>query len=96
MEAPRNRLNLFDQELSWSAEAKDLGIHLERILTLKAHIKVIESKAMQRPVVLYFIFKCRTLNRKMKTHLYKSQIRPILLYGAPTWVCAATSNMKKL
>jgi hypothetical protein len=41
-----------------------------------------ENKAMQSFESLYSILKCRTLNRKLNTHLYKSQIRPTLLYGA--------------
>jgi hypothetical protein len=73
-----------------------LGIHIEKILTWKAHIKAMKNKEIQRFVSLYSTFKSRTINRKIKAHLYKSIIRPILLYGAPTWGYAATSNMKKL
>lgn len=51
---------------------------------------------MQRFVALQSIFKCRTLNRKFKTHLDKTLIRPILLYGAPVWGYGATSSMLKL
>jgi hypothetical protein len=72
------------------------GIHFGRSLTRKAHIKAMENKAVQRFVALYSIVKSPTLNRKIKTHLYKSVIRPIPLYGAPAWGCAAISNMKKL
>jgi hypothetical protein len=36
------------------------------------------------------------VNRKIKTHLYKSLISSIMLYGAPAWGHEATSNMKKL
>jgi hypothetical protein len=95
-QVPRNRLKLFKQEIPWLAEAKYLGIHLERRLTWKAHIKVMENKAVQRFVSLYPIFKPRTLNRKIRTHLYKSLIRPILLYGAPAWGYAAKSSVVKL
>jgi hypothetical protein len=38
-QVPRNRLNLFAQEIPRSAGAKYSGIHLERRLTWKAHIK---------------------------------------------------------
>jgi hypothetical protein len=68
-----------------------LGIRLERRLTWKAHIKDMENKAMQRCITL-----SRTLNRKIKTHLYKSWIRPIPLHGAIAWDSAAKSTMKKL
>jgi hypothetical protein len=33
---------------------------------------------------------------KLKTHLYKSIIRPILLYEVPAWGYAATINTKEL
>jgi hypothetical protein len=92
----RNRAKLTEQEIPWLAEAKYLNTRLERSLTWKAHIKAIENKAMQRFVALYAVFKSPTLNRKLKTHLYKSLIRPNLLYGAPAWGYAATSNMKRL
>jgi hypothetical protein len=55
-----------------------------------------ENKATQRFVELNSIFKSHTLNRKLKTDLYKSLIRRILLCGAPAWGCAVTSSMKKL
>jgi hypothetical protein len=53
------------------------------------------TKAMQRFVAIYCIFKCQTLNRKIKTHFYKSLILPIL-YGAPASGYMAKSNMKEL
>jgi hypothetical protein len=92
----RNRPELFDQEIPWSAEAKYMGMHLERSLTWKVHITATEIKAMQRFVEFHSIFKCRTLNRKSKTHLYKSVILAILLHGDLAWGYAATNNMKKL
>jgi hypothetical protein len=73
-----------------------LGTHLERRLTWKAHLKASKNKAMQHFVALYSIFKSRILNRKMKTHLYKSLICHILLYGASAWGYAGKSTMQKL
>jgi hypothetical protein len=55
-----------------------------------------ENKAMQRVVALYAILKYRILNKEIINHFYKSLTRPILPYGAPTWGCAATSNVMKL
>jgi hypothetical protein len=43
---------VFEQESPWSAEAKYLGMHLERRLTWKAQIKAMENKkwnAFHRP-----------------------------------------------
>jgi hypothetical protein len=77
----RKRLKRFEQGIPWSTEAKYLAIHHYRSLTWKAHIKAIASKAMQRFVAVYSIFKCLTLNKKLKTCLYKSLIPPFLLYG---------------
>jgi hypothetical protein len=37
----------------------------------------------QISVALYHIFKCQTLNGQLTTHLYKSVICPIVLYGTP-------------
>jgi hypothetical protein len=42
----RNRLKLFDQEIAWLAEAKYLGIDLERNLTWKAYVKTVENKVI--------------------------------------------------
>jgi hypothetical protein len=54
----RRRLKLFEQEIARSAEAKHLGMHLERsLMTGKAQIKPMENKALQRFVLLYSIFK---------------------------------------
>jgi hypothetical protein len=95
-QVPRKRLKRFEQGIPWSTEAKYLTIHHYRSLTWKAHIKAIASKTMQRFVAIYSIFKCRTLDKKLKTRLYKSLIPSILLYGAPPWGYAAISNMKQL
>jgi hypothetical protein len=62
----------------------------------KDNIKAMESKAMLRFAALYSVFKRRTLNRNLKTHVYTSLIRLIPLYGAPKWGYETTSNMKKL
>jgi hypothetical protein len=55
-EGTRNRLKLFQQEIPCSAEAKYLGTHLERNLILKAYVKTMENKAIQRFADLYSIF----------------------------------------
>jgi hypothetical protein len=52
-QVPRNRLKLFEQEIPWSAEAKYLGIHLERKLTWIAHIVVMEHKTVKRHALLH-------------------------------------------
>jgi hypothetical protein len=43
-QVPRNRIKLFEQEIPWSAEAKYLGRHFERILTWEAQLKLWEIK----------------------------------------------------
>jgi hypothetical protein len=43
-QVPRNRLELFEQEIPSSAEAKYLGIHPESSFTLEAHIKLRKIK----------------------------------------------------
>jgi hypothetical protein len=81
---------------SMVGRSKIFGHTAEKKLDMEAHVKGIKNKAIQRFVAFYFIFRCRILNTKLKTHLYKSLIRPILLYGAPAWGYGATSNMKML
>jgi hypothetical protein len=75
---------------------QNIWAHNSKNLAWKAYIKAMKNTAMRRLVVLSSIFKCRTLRRKLKTHLYRSLIRPILLYGAPAWGYEATNNMKNL
>jgi hypothetical protein len=64
-------------------------------LTRNMHIKAMTTKAIQRFLALYSILKYQTPNSKMKTHLYKSLIRPFFLHGATAWGYASNNNMKK-
>jgi hypothetical protein len=75
-------------------QKQNIWAYTSKILAWKAHVKAMET--MHRFVALYSIFKCRTFNTKLETHLYKSLFRLILLYGAPAWGCAAANNMKNL
>jgi hypothetical protein len=93
---PRAGLKLFDHEIiKCSAEAKYLGIQFDRNLTWKAHIKDTGNIAIQRSVALYFIFKCRTLDRKLESLLYITLSRSIQQYRTPSLDYADKSTMTK-
>lgn len=89
----RHRSKIFEEKISWSAEAKYLGHKSWWFLTWKTHMKAMMCKVRQRFLAPCSFLKCRTLNRKMKTHLCKSLLRAVLPQGAPAWGYAAKSSM---
>ena len=82
-------LKLYGSEIAWlpsDRAVKYLGVYLDRRLTWRTHINKKLNEAYARLMKLYPI-----INRKssLKTDytllLYKSILRPLLLYACPIW-----------
>lgn len=76
---------------------KYLGVYLDKKLTYKKHIDHAVDKAMKCFRALYPILNKKSkLNANNKIIIYKTVIRPILLYGSFVWGKAAKTHIKKM
>jgi hypothetical protein len=94
-ECPPVMLN--DEPIPLKKEVKYLGLHLDRRLTWKAHIKAkkqqlnIKTKQMN-----WLIGRKSQLSLDNKIIIYKVILKPIWTYGIELWGCAKPSNTKIL
>lgn len=89
-------LHLNGTHIAYSREAKYLGVILDRRLTWKSHFSYAIQKTHFAVNSISSLIYNPNLSIDNKILLYKTVIRPILLYAAPVWGCAAPSNLQKL
>jgi hypothetical protein len=88
---------LNDEPIPMKNEFKYLGLHFDRRLTWKAHIKAkkqqlnIKTKQMN-----WLIGRKSQLSRENKLIIYKIILKPIWTYGIELWGYAKPSNIKIL
>lgn len=94
---PTTNLNINNTDLPWTYELKYLGLTFDKKLTLRTHILKTLTKADTIIRLLYpYINRNSLINTKMKIHLFRTYIRPVLTYAAPILVQAAATNQKLL
>lgn len=81
----------------WTNELKYLGLHFDKRLSLKTHITKSLTKADTIVRLLYpFINRKAKLDSRVKVHLFRTYLRPVLTYATPILVNAAKSNLTLL
>lgn len=96
-EIPRKHIRIFGSNVTWSTEAKYLGVVLDKRMTHRKHIEYVTSKANIAIRTLYPL-----LSRNSKLHIsnkllvYKLAIRPIFTYACPAFSNIANCHVKKL
>ena len=87
-------INILDNEISPSNCCKYLGVHLDKRLTFKDHIKYINGKISRHTGILY---KIRN-NLPMKTRLdyYYAYIYPFLAYNITIWGSTYPTHLQPL
>lgn len=86
-----------NKNIPFDNSVKYLGVYLDKKLIFKKHIENATDKAMKCFRALYpLISKRSKLNVDNKLAVYKTVIRPVMLYGCCVWGKAANSHTKKL
>lgn len=97
MEAYNTDLEIFDTNIKNETHTKYLGVHLDRKLNFNEHIKQTIGKATGASISLNpLIGKNSKLSLHNKVILYKSMIKPILLYASPAWAAVRKTTRHKL
>ena len=93
---PDRNLKISDWDIPWKDNVKYLGLFLDKRLTFRKHIeeKVISGSKLIK--ILYsFINKNSKLNLKNKLLLYKTVIRPTILYSSKIWANCSNVHINK-
>jgi hypothetical protein len=95
VEAPFNilyRLQRYIQQ-----EVKYLGLHLDKKLTWRSHIKAKRRQLELRVRNMYWLINKKSqLSLENKITIYKAIIRPVWTYGIELWGCSKPSNTRIL
>ncbi|GLV34034.1 hypothetical protein CBL_05054 [Carabus blaptoides fortunei] len=88
---------MFGIQIPWHNSTKYLGVTFDEKLTWREHVEHCTNKAHSTAGRLYPLLGRKSeLSLRNKLRLYKSTIRPQMLYSAPVWGIAAPTHMKRL
>lgn len=95
-QGPAN-LQIFNEDIPWESSVKYLGVHLDKRLNFKTNTEAIATKINKAIGMLYpLINRNSKMSLRNKTTIFKTMIRPILAYAAPSWAFASKANIKQL
>ena len=81
-----NNITIRNTELQYKDKVKYLGIILDKKkLHFQEHFKYIRGKSLTRIRQIYPVINTQALTLRQKTTIYKSLIRPTILYASPAW-----------
>lgn len=87
-------LNIKGIALKQSSEEKYLGLTIDKNLTWKAHLLLLQNKLSSLMGSLYNMAHC--IPQKVRLLIYNSLVKPHLLYLIEIWGSAAKTNLQKL
>lgn len=97
LQLPAGPLELDQNNIVWSDSIKYLGLHIDKRLTYASHIDETLVKMDKIIRILYpLIHRHSELSLNIKLQLYKTCIRPSMLYAAPILAKASKTQLKRL
>jgi hypothetical protein len=93
---PESHLTLNGRNIPFVNRVIYLGVILNRKITWRLHIEIIEAKAFRTFIKVYPLFKSERLSGNIEVTLQKALIRTIMTYACPTWEFAAENHLLKL
>lgn len=79
------KMQINGTQIKHSNNIRLLGVQFQTNNRFTKNIKIRINKARKAKASLNRILRNSTIDKKIKTNIYKIYIRPILMYGAPTW-----------
>lgn len=90
-----NQMKIKNQKINWSKSIKYLGVHIDKNLNFSKHTHTTINKAKAANYLLFPLLNSKsTLSIKTKIYIFKTYIRPILLYAAPAWASNISNSNK--
>lgn len=76
---------------------KYLGLEMDKNLNFNSHINSTLKKAQNAFMTLFPLISFKSpINTETKAHIYKTYIRPIILYASPIWSITPRHNIEKI
>jgi len=93
-----NNLQMEGNTIKWSTKTKYLGVTIDSKLHFTSHVTNAINKTKAAKHCLFpVINKNSSIPLKMKLHVYKTYLRPMLTYAGPAWASnISQSSWKKL
>ena len=88
-------IQLFNDIVKPSKQAKFLGVHLDEKLSFKDHFETIQTLTIKRLNVLRLLAR-NSVEPNILMRLYKIYIRPIMEYGSFSFIAAPKTHFSKL
>lgn len=90
-------INIFNQEIQIGNELTYLGVTLDKRLNFNSNTSKLIEKSRTAIRTLFPLINLHSkLNVNLRLYIYKTYIKPILLYACPVWGNTTRSNLKKL
>lgn len=90
-------VKISNHEVDWVDDIKYLGVIFDRKLTFTTHVNYLYHNAIGKLVKLYPLLNGKSaLNREKKLILYKTLVRPAMVYSCPAWSLTCKTNFGKL
>jgi hypothetical protein len=93
---PMSRLELNGKDISFVNSINNLGLILDKKITWRLHIHMIEAKAFRTFIRVYCLFKSERLSANNKLTIHKALIRSVMTYAIPAWESAVDTHLLKL
>lgn len=83
---PKRTVNISQQQIPWSNQARYLGVIFDKKLTFCEHANQTIKKAKRTRAMLYPVLnKSSPIPMQNRITIYKMYIKPTLLYAIPAW-----------
>lgn len=95
--APIRALMFGGQPIAWAKCIKYLGVHIDRKLLWKEHVKQALGKAASRLAAIRCVSRRQYgINAQGSLMIYKAYMRPVLIFGSPAWCGVNEGRWEKL
>lgn len=92
-----DKITYNNSEINWGTHVQYLGVTLDYQLRFTSHIKrKLDSSHKVTGMLFPLLGRRSNLSLKNKVRLYKTVIRPHLLYACPIWANTAPTNLKRI
>jgi Reverse transcriptase (RNA-dependent DNA polymerase)/Endonuclease-reverse transcriptase len=94
---PSEGITIRNSKIAWKNSTRYLGVTLDKTLTFKPHVELIQGKALKFLGALYPILNRKSkLNNINKIRIFRAIIQSILLGACPVWGNCANHHIEKL
>jgi hypothetical protein len=94
---PAGQIVMFNRVIPWKTEVKYLGIKFDNHLRFNAQVEHVKTRAQTvRGKLNSLVCRRSKLSTKNKITIYRTIVRPAMMYGVVVWGNVANTQLQKL